>query len=209
MSCQTNKEFRRRQAVILFFSIGNHMTTLKILRQESLAVEKVSQNGLFYNAHVVVKNLPFKIILGLSEDESKGSLSTNVLGNIPVNFKSCRLDAKLLFDNPELTEVPFVRTKPIEYTTNIDDQGTTVDTDIKLKVFDVNSFCKIGFSQVLFPPNVLFQIDRLNDVTKINVSSFHSSLDTFLSNNSDTSCSCHLLKTKEPNWRERVCVSLM
>jgi hypothetical protein len=135
---------------------------LRILRHESLATEKVSQNGLLYDAHVVVKYLPFKIVLGFSEDMSQRSLLSNTLGNTNVNFKSFRLDAKLVYDNPELTEVPFVRVKPIEYTTEVNDQGTKIDVDIKLKVSYVTAFYKVGFSPTLFPANPCFHINKLD-----------------------------------------------
>src|SRR4051812_13140864 len=84
-------------------SPSNSIPQLVILRQNSLTVEKFSKNGIQRAVHVVVKNQPFLIQVGILNNN-------NIL-----DFSKAPVEARLLYDCDNLKEVDFVKLKPLEY----------------------------------------------------------------------------------------------
>eukprot|EP01092_Planopodium_desertum_P012855 TRINITY_DN6095_c0_g1_i2.p2 TRINITY_DN6095_c0_g1~~TRINITY_DN6095_c0_g1_i2.p2 ORF type:complete len:114 (-),score=15.74 TRINITY_DN6095_c0_g1_i2:761-1102(-) len=82
---------------------------LTLLYQEAPATEKFAKNGTTKNVNLVVKKVPFTIIIG-----SKGST---------VDFNVSHIAAMLIYDHPDRKEVDFVKTAPIEYETDIAKDG--------------------------------------------------------------------------------------
>lgn len=95
---------------------------LVLVRQTSLHEEKVTKNGSTYMVHVVVKNSPFQVALGLKSP--KGD-----------TFSSCAYDIRLVYDeSADNKEVAFVKVKPVEYKPTINDAGDQISFDVKIKV---------------------------------------------------------------------------
>jgi hypothetical protein len=99
------------------------MNQLKIVRQHSLAREKFVSNGTQKDVHVVVKNSPFFIDIGLNEWHTGIS-----------NFSSIAIVAKLMFDTDEEREVVFIKRKPLEFKAQLSDDGKLMTCEIRLKV---------------------------------------------------------------------------
>lgn len=95
---------------------------LIILEHTSLAEEKFSKNGVHKNVHVVVKNTPFHITVGV-----KNTLSSNL------NFNNITAEALLMYDCEGDRFVDFVNIKPIEYKGNINGNSDKMILEIRLK----------------------------------------------------------------------------
>eukprot|EP01092_Planopodium_desertum_P012854 TRINITY_DN6095_c0_g1_i1.p1 TRINITY_DN6095_c0_g1~~TRINITY_DN6095_c0_g1_i1.p1 ORF type:complete len:317 (-),score=17.24 TRINITY_DN6095_c0_g1_i1:212-1162(-) len=93
---------------------------LTLLYQEAPATEKFAKNGTTKNVNLVVKKVPFTIIIG-----SKGST---------VDFNVSHIAAMLIYDHPDRKEVDFVKTAPIEYETDIAKDGKKVTILMKILV---------------------------------------------------------------------------
>lgn len=78
--------------------------------------------------HVVVKNQPFLVQVGMS---SNSSLEAQAF-----DFKKASLEARLLYDCDQLKEVDFVKLKPLEYKCHASDfdRGDQITVELKLKV---------------------------------------------------------------------------
>src|SRR5690554_167524 len=100
----------------------SHGPQLVISRQNSLVVEKVSKNGIRERVHVVVKNQPFLMQLGITNYDSKEPLS------------GMSIDAQLLYDSPEMKEVKSVKLKPLECKFLESEQLDSLTAELKVKV---------------------------------------------------------------------------
>jgi len=93
-----------------------------LLAQTSLAQEKYNYNGEQKVVHNVIKNHPFTLRVGFSNDSS-------------INFNNVNTEATLVYDQegPE-KEVDFVKAKPLEYFTHTNDKGDQLFVQIRIKV---------------------------------------------------------------------------
>eukprot|EP01089_Gocevia_fonbrunei_P002917 TRINITY_DN12784_c0_g1_i1.p1 TRINITY_DN12784_c0_g1~~TRINITY_DN12784_c0_g1_i1.p1 ORF type:complete len:394 (-),score=85.08 TRINITY_DN12784_c0_g1_i1:95-1276(-) len=110
---------------------------LRIVNQNSLAQENFSKDGVQKNVHIVVKNTPFQISVGLT---------SNMLNGKIIDFNLLTVDASLLFDTNDEKLVPFLKQKPVEYKGKVNDRADTMNLDLKIKV--LTSHCE----------NMLFRI---------------------------------------------------
>jgi len=99
------------------------MARLVISRQTSLSTERYTKDGILKNVHVVLKDKPFIVDVGLFSSGNKDSL----------DLKSLVLEANLFYDSPE-KEVNFINAKPFEYTAKINPEGTTFAMECLLKI---------------------------------------------------------------------------
>jgi hypothetical protein len=104
---------------------------LVILDQQSLAQEAFTADGQQKNLHIVVKNTPFIITVGLT-----GS----IMGNRIVDFSTLTLETTLLFDSEDHREVPYMKQKPVEYKGKVNDKADQMTLDIKISV--LSSHCE-------------------------------------------------------------------
>ena len=102
------------------------VTSFKLIRQDSQGTDQASRSGLFYNYHVVVKKTAFTVTLGLGSDV--------VMAGQKINFKNMKLEAKLCFDSDVCNEVPYVKEKPLEYSTKVNERGAQVEVECKIQV---------------------------------------------------------------------------
>jgi hypothetical protein len=111
---------------------------LQVLNQTSSSQERISCNGLQKNIHVVVKNAPFTIQLGLTN---------KFLGNIPIDLKKFGFDAILLYDSPEPDKgVDYVKVKPIDFKPTVSENGDSIMAELRIKVLTSqheNSFFRV------------------------------------------------------------------
>jgi len=97
--------------------------SLVIVKQGSLATETLSKNGLQKKVHVVVKNQPFVVLLGIAGSE------------VPVSMDKYTLEPRLLYDNEIMKEVDFVKHKPLEMVKTMPgESGEQINMELKLKV---------------------------------------------------------------------------
>jgi len=103
-----------------FAPVTPHLT---ITNQKSHSEEVISKNGIQKTIHIVVKNSPFHIQVGLS------------------NYNACKLDfnqiafeAFLLYDCEGDKEVDFVKVKPMEFKSVASEDGRLLDTELRIKV---------------------------------------------------------------------------
>lgn len=98
---------------------------LVLLRQNSLSIEQVYKNGISKKVHVVVKNHPFLIQVGLVSSVWEGQ---------KLDLNRYTMDARLVYDNDSLKEVGFVKLKPIEFKAHVSDRGDQATIEIRPKV---------------------------------------------------------------------------
>jgi hypothetical protein len=98
---------------------------LVILRQNSLSIEHIYKNGLQKKVHVVVKNHPFMIQVGLSSSTWEGQ---------KIDFNRYPVEARLLYDTEALKEVNFVKMKPLEFKAQVNERGDQVAVELRPKV---------------------------------------------------------------------------
>mmetsp|Transcript_17039 Transcript_17039/g.66398 ORF Transcript_17039/g.66398 Transcript_17039/m.66398 type:complete len:362 (+) Transcript_17039:103-1188(+) len=99
---------------------------LVITEQSSLVLEKIGKNGEHKCVHVVVKNTPFQIDLAFA-NVGPAEAAT-------FNFARINVEAQLVYDCPEEKQVDFVRHTPIEYKAHIDETGTRLSVEMRIKV---------------------------------------------------------------------------
>lgn len=99
------------------------MSILCITEQHSLAKEKFVSNGAQKDVHVVVKNSPFFVDMGLNDWH----------GGI-CDFSNIAIVAKLMFDTDEEREVIFIKRKPLEFKAQLSDDSRMMRCEIRLKV---------------------------------------------------------------------------
>jgi len=98
---------------------------LIIMQQESMVEEKFAKNGVQKIVHVVVKNTPFLIQVGLEDS----------FNNAPsFDFNSITLEAILMYDCDEDKFVDFVKHKPLEYKGHISEKGDKMTIEVRIKV---------------------------------------------------------------------------
>ena len=98
---------------------------LLVIRQTSAGEEKFAKNGVHKNVHVVVKNTPFLLQLGLSR---------RTRGNEVLDFNRMGIEATLLYDSDEMKEVDYVSAKPVSYKAHIGDRSDQVTIETRIKV---------------------------------------------------------------------------
>jgi len=120
------------------------MFKLLISRQTSLSTERYTKDGIMKNVHVVLKDKPFIVDIGLSSG-NKDSF----------DLKSLVLEANLFYDSPE-KEVNFINAKPFEYTAKLNSEGNSFAMECLLKILSSQN------------ENALFKlrIRAINAVTK-------------------------------------------
>jgi len=100
--------------------------SLIILSQQSLCTEQIYKNGFQKRVHVVVKNHPFLIQVGMSclltWEERK------------IDFNLYPLEASLVYDTDSLKEVNFVKMKPLEFKCHVSENGDQVTMELRPKV---------------------------------------------------------------------------
>jgi len=99
---------------------------LSLTRQTSSSQERVSHNGIQKEVHVVVKNTPFLLQLSLSRPI--------LLHDSLYDFKHLALDVALLYDNDSCKLVNYVKTKPCDVKSVVNERGDQVSLNIKIKV---------------------------------------------------------------------------
>ena len=98
---------------------------LAIIQQESMVEEKFAKNGVQKIVHVVVKNTPFLIQVGLEDGFSSSPA---------FDFNSVTLEAILMYDCDEDKFVDFVKHKPLEYKGHISEKGDRMTIEVRIKV---------------------------------------------------------------------------
>jgi len=112
---------------------------LVVLHQNSLSEEKCPKSGGksgHQMVHVVVKNSPFVISLGISNNSSiRPDMFGKYMTNSGIDMGKLTFDCKLLYDTegPE-TEVDFISNKPFMFKVNVLEGGQQVDIEVRLKV---------------------------------------------------------------------------
>eukprot|EP01102_Stenamoeba_stenopodia_P014145 TRINITY_DN4669_c0_g2_i1.p1 TRINITY_DN4669_c0_g2~~TRINITY_DN4669_c0_g2_i1.p1 ORF type:complete len:443 (+),score=97.57 TRINITY_DN4669_c0_g2_i1:164-1492(+) len=104
---------------------------LVIVKQSSLAEETVTtKDGDLITVHIVVKHSPFLIQLGLASTPT-----TSMYPQPPLlDLNRLTFEARLLYDNGQEKEVDFVKLKPLEYKVRVNDSGSKVNVECRLKV---------------------------------------------------------------------------
>lgn len=94
---------------------------LELIKQTALTEEKITKNGQTQIVHVVVKNSPFQLLIGLRNAKVS-------------NFNHLAFDIKLIYDVVDEKEVSFVKVKPVDYKPVVNDSGDQISFDVKIKV---------------------------------------------------------------------------
>jgi hypothetical protein len=124
---------------------------LVVLRQNSLVEEKLIKNGQPKAYHIVVKNSPFLVQLGLTSRNPTPavffSASNKVLDIAQYNF-----EAKLFYDIEGDKEVSWVKEKPMECKIHPNDhQPGTLTAEVRIKVLSTQHedlFFKVKFTAI-------------------------------------------------------------
>jgi len=126
---------------------------LTILRQHSSNEEKVTNHiGVSKTVHVVVKNAPFVMQVGVSP---------NVAYNRVINFNHLTFDAVLLYDTEPLSEktVDYVKVRPLEHKVKVHDHGDQATIEVRIKVLTSqheNSFFRVKIAVLNPATNELY-----------------------------------------------------
>jgi hypothetical protein len=102
-------------------SQGNGASLVAILKQTSPFEERVTRNGIQRDIHVVIKNSPFVVQIGLSR-------------NCEIDLNHIAFDCSLLYDTDGEKGVDFVKLKPIEYKCVPNEGGDQVSVELRIKV---------------------------------------------------------------------------
>jgi hypothetical protein len=100
-------------------SLGNNLIT--ILKQTSPFEERVTRNGIQRDIHVVIKNSPFVVQIGVAR-------------NCEIDLNHIAFDCSLLYDTEGEKGVDFVKLKPIEYKCVPNEGGDQVSVELRIKV---------------------------------------------------------------------------
>jgi hypothetical protein len=92
-----------------------------ILKQTSPFEERVTRNGIQRDIHVVIKNSPFVVQMGVSR-------------NCEIDLNHIAFEAALLYDTDGEKGVDFVKLKPIEYKCVPNEAGDQVSVELRIKV---------------------------------------------------------------------------
>lgn len=114
------------------FSAQNMFPSLCLTKQTSLCEDTVTtKHGLEKNAHVVVKNSPFCVTFGFSAPTNNPS---SLFKNVVLDFHKYTVDVKLLYDADLEKEVDFLSEKPFQYKPTINQSGTKLTLEVRIKV---------------------------------------------------------------------------
>jgi len=114
------------------------MPQLVVKQQNSLSEEKYTKNGAKSTqmVHVVVKNSPFVISLGmLNNNAVRPDMFGKYVTNNSIDMGKLTFDCKLLYDTegPD-TEVDYISNKPFLFKVTVAEGGQQVDIEVRLKV---------------------------------------------------------------------------
>jgi hypothetical protein len=96
---------------------------LVIVKHKTHSEEMVSRNGLQRLVHIVVKNSPFHLQLGVT-NSSKCRL----------DFNQVAFEAFLLYDCDDLKDVDFVKVKPMDFKSTPSENGQQLQVELRIKV---------------------------------------------------------------------------
>lgn len=94
---------------------------ISIMKQTSPFEERVTRNGIQRDIHVVIKNSPFIVQIGVAK-------------NCEINLNHVAFDATLLYDTEGDKGVDFVKVKPIEFKCVPSEAGDQVAIELRIKV---------------------------------------------------------------------------
>lgn len=122
---------------------ANPAPQLVVLRQNSLAEDKLVKNGHTKHYHIVVKNSPFLIQLGLS------NRAGGYFGKADLNLNQFAFEGRLYYDVDPEKEVSWVKEKPMECKITINEhQPGLINAEVRLKVLSTQHedlFFKVKF----------------------------------------------------------------
>lgn len=104
-----------------FRNLGQTSNLVTILKQTSPFEERVTRNGIQRDIHVVIKNSPFVVQMGVSR-------------NCEIDLNHIAFEASLLYDTDGEKGVDFVKLKPIEYKCIPNEAGDQVSVELRIKV---------------------------------------------------------------------------
>jgi hypothetical protein len=102
-------------------NVSNNSSLITILKQTSPFEERVTRNGIQRDIHVVIKNSPFVVQLGVAR-------------NCEIDLNHIAFDCSLLYDTEGEKGVDFVKLKPIEYKCVPNESGDQVSVELRIKV---------------------------------------------------------------------------
>lgn len=100
---------------------GSTRNLITVLKQTSPFEERVTRNGIQRDIHVVIKNSPFIVQIGVSK-------------NCEIDLNHVAFEAALLYDTEGDKGVDFVKVKPIEYKCVPSEAGDQVAIELRIKV---------------------------------------------------------------------------
>jgi len=98
---------------------------ISLVKQTSPTKENVSVKGVTKSVHVVIKNTPFVVQLGLS---CQGAF-TQVM-----DFNHLALDVRLVYDTTAHKEVDYVKTKPLLFKSSVNERADQISLECKIRV---------------------------------------------------------------------------
>lgn len=102
-------------------SSGSTRNLVTILKQTSPFEERVTRNGIQRDIHVVIKNSPFIVQIGVAK-------------NCEIDLNHVAFEAFLLYDTEGDKGVDFVKVKPIEFKCVPSEAGDQVAIELRIKV---------------------------------------------------------------------------
>lgn len=102
-------------------TLSTPRSLLTLLKQTSPFDERVTRNGIQRDIHVVIKNSPFIVQIG-------------VVKNCDFDLNRVAFDATLLYDTDGDKGVDFVKIKPIEFKCVPNEAGDQVSIELRIKV---------------------------------------------------------------------------
>jgi hypothetical protein len=106
---------------------------LALLKQTSLTEETITTNGKTRPCHVVVKNSPFCVIFGFISANG-APIVTNQTQPFSHDLHNFQLDVKLLYDADGQKEVDFVKNTPLQTKTTLNQNGSKLTLEVRIKV---------------------------------------------------------------------------
>lgn len=94
---------------------------LRICEQRSTSREQTND----FNVHVVVKNSPFSLVLGLFDNNGS---------TIPYDLHNFYFEVSLLYNRPEEKEVDYINVKPIDFKKKFSERDALVTLECKIAV---------------------------------------------------------------------------
>jgi len=164
------------------FGLQHFGSPLQVLKQTSPNQERVSCNGLQKTVHVVVKNAPFTVQIGL--------INSMFMGQI-LDLNHFTFDCILLYDTDTSEKgVDYVKIKPLEFKPTVNEAGNRLTLEVRIKVLTShheNNFFRVKI--VLLEPTTGQQ--------------FHPALVTYSEPVKVISKPEQMKKSKQPSNRKR------